>query len=196
MATPTGWIADTSDPVAPVFEVEGVRLLSLPRLRSTGDAAARMAMAIKLQYLDAAGVKREELSGGRVWMVKTEENRIHARTFVPFDSGVLMAVALVRKEGADRLGEIRRAFDTVVATEHELGVVAVRSSMSVVEEDRLEHCDELRDLDRLGQTSMRARVVRERRVLDQCRRGEANDRDRTRLRPTRELFHGIEPARS
>lgn len=115
VAIPSGWTVDSSSPDGPTFQIPGaeVRQLTINALALGGDAEARMAKAIRMQYDDAAGAERSELSGGRVWMVRRENVVDHARMFVPYDGGVVMGVAIVTHASADRLPAIKQAFETI-----------------------------------------------------------------------------------
>jgi hypothetical protein len=117
VAIPPSWQADTSSG-APQFTIPGAetRLLTFAAVMPNGDADARMAKAIDMQYDDddgKPGNQRVELSGGRVWIVRHELEVIHARMFVPFEGGVLMGVAMVTPEAAGHLPEIRTAFESI-----------------------------------------------------------------------------------
>ena len=111
---PSSWTVDTSSD-GPAFKISGadVKQLTFTAISLGGDEAARVAKAIKMQYDDAAGAERAELSGGRVWMSAPQGNNIHARIFVPSPDGVVMGFALVASASADRLPEVRRAFETL-----------------------------------------------------------------------------------
>lgn len=116
VAIPSSWTADTSDPEGPTFKIGGVevRRLTFAALSSLqGDASERMAKAIKLQFGDEASAERSDLPDGRVWMSGTLGTNLHARMFVPYEGGVLMGIALLGKASADRLPEIRTAFETI-----------------------------------------------------------------------------------
>lgn len=116
VAIPSSWTADTSDPDSPRFKISGaqVRQLTFVTLTSLrGDAKEQMATAIRLQFGDAAGVERQDLPDGRVWMSEDEGRSIHARMFVPYDGGVLMGFALLAKDSAGTLPEIRKVFETI-----------------------------------------------------------------------------------
>lgn len=107
---------DTSDPETPTFQIQGaqVRQLAFAALTSLrGDAAERMATAIKLQFGDGAGAERHDFPDGRVWMSGMKGTNLHARMFVPYEGGVLMGIALLGKDSGDRLPEIRSVFETI-----------------------------------------------------------------------------------
>jgi hypothetical protein len=121
VAIPSDWIEDASSPEGPEFQIPGVevRVLTINALLIRGDAEARMAKAIRMQYADGADAERRDLSGGRVWMVRREKVVDHARMFVPYDEGVVMGVAILTHASADRLPAIQQAFDTItVPTAH------------------------------------------------------------------------------
>ncbi len=114
--TPSTWTADTSDREKPTFTISGVqvRRVTVAALTSLrGDAKEQMATAIELQYGDAAGAKREDLPDGRVWMSEDDGRNLHARLFVPYEGGVIMAIALLPKDSAGKLPEIRSVFETI-----------------------------------------------------------------------------------
>lgn len=116
IAIPATWTVDTSDPDAPVFRIPGAQrhrltFAALTSLR--GDAKEQMATAIELQFGDGAGAKREDLPHGRVWVSEDEDRQVHARLFVPYDGGVLMALVLLEKDSADELPEVRKVFETI-----------------------------------------------------------------------------------
>jgi hypothetical protein len=116
VAIPSSWKADTSDPDAPTFKISGaqVRQLTFVTLTSLqGDAKEQLATAIRMQFGDAAGAERQDLPDGRVWMSEDEGRSIHARMFVPYDGGVLMGYALLAKDSAGTLPEIRKVFETI-----------------------------------------------------------------------------------
>lgn len=115
MAVPPAWGVD---PAGPAFTVPGVAggMVSLAALDLRGDAAERMQTAIAMQYGEgerAKDVQRTELSGGRVWVERTELRMVHARMFVPSPRGVVMGVALVPHAAAPRLPELRQVFETL-----------------------------------------------------------------------------------
>lgn len=116
VAIPANWTVDTSDPETPTFQIKGaqVRQLAFAALTSLrGDAAERMATAIKLQFGDGDGAERQDLPDGRVWMSGTKGTNLHARMFVPYEGGVLMGLALLGKDSGDKLPEIRSVFETI-----------------------------------------------------------------------------------
>lgn len=116
VAIPASWTADTSDPDAPTFKISGaqVRRLTFAALTSLrGDAKEQMATAIKLQFGDGAGAERQDLPDGRVWMSGSLGTNRHARMFVPYEGGVLMAIALLAKDSGGKLPEIRSVFETI-----------------------------------------------------------------------------------
>lgn len=115
MATPAGWTADVSDVGAPTFGIPNtdVRRMSIAALSLQGDADQRMKTAIGLQWEDTSKLERLDAAGGRIWMVDRGESSIHARMFVPFERGVVMGVAFVKPEGAGKLNEILKAFETI-----------------------------------------------------------------------------------
>lgn len=114
-AIPSSWTVDTSTGDGPTFKVSGadVKQLTFAAISLNGDNGARITKAIKMQYDDTTGAERVELSGGRVWMSAPQGNNIHARIFVPSPDGVVMGFALVSSASADRLPEIRSAFETL-----------------------------------------------------------------------------------
>ena len=116
IAIPATWTVDTSDPDAPMFRIPGAQrhwltFAALPWLR--GDAKEQMAKAIELQFGDGARAKREDLPHGRVWVSEDQDRQVHARLFVPYDGGVLMAIALLEKSSAEKLPEVRKIFETI-----------------------------------------------------------------------------------
>jgi hypothetical protein len=113
MAVPPTW---TADPDGRSFTVPGLEggHVALAVLDLKGDASQQMQSAIELQYGEGAtDAQRTELSNGRVWMERKEVRMVHARVFVPYDRGVVMAVALIPHAAAQRLPEIRQVFETL-----------------------------------------------------------------------------------
>lgn len=113
---PASWTVDTSDPETPEFKINGaqVRHMAFSALTSLrGDAKEQLATAIELQFGDGAGAEREDLPDGRVWMSGTAGTNLHARMFVPYEGGVLMAIALLAKGSGGKLPEIRSVFETI-----------------------------------------------------------------------------------
>ena len=116
LAVPAGWKPDTSSaaPDGPSWNAPGSRLLMLAAVSPGGDdAEVRMRKAIRMQYGDADGAERVELGGGRVWVVRTEGDNLHARMFVPYAHGVVMGVAMMAADARARLPDIRAAFETL-----------------------------------------------------------------------------------
>ncbi|MBK9035440.1 MAG: hypothetical protein IPL61_29985 [Myxococcales bacterium] len=116
LAVPAGWKADTSAaaPDGPSWTTPGARLLMLAAIApSGGDDEVRMRKAIRMQYDDGEGAERTELAGGRVWMVRTEGENLHARMFVPYERGVVMGVAMMAADASAQLPAIRAAFETL-----------------------------------------------------------------------------------
>lgn len=117
VAIPSSW-KDSGSPGNPMFSVPGVDggLVSLAALSPSGDTAERLAKAIRLQYeaAEAASARREELTGGRVWIEhRGDGGRVHARMFVPFDDGVVMGVAMLTDPDGTRLPAIRAVWETI-----------------------------------------------------------------------------------
>ena len=115
IAVPAGWTEASSSPEGPRFEIPGaeVRVLTVNALALRGDADARMAKAIRMQYDDGAGAERSDLAGGRVWMIRHDRAVDHARMFVPYDGGVIMAVAILAHASGGQLSAIKQAFETL-----------------------------------------------------------------------------------
>lgn len=67
-----------------------------------------------LQYGAAmSDVTRTPLDDDRVWAVREDENIVHARMFIPAPHGVVMAIAVVRREEGALLEGIAAVFRTV-----------------------------------------------------------------------------------
>ncbi|MEZ4398682.1 MAG: hypothetical protein R3B06_01590 [Kofleriaceae bacterium] len=117
LAIPAGWAEDAlSTPTQPSWKLAGALQLSLAAIAPRGDDdATRTAKAIKMQYGDAAGAERSDLSGGRVWMVVHEGDNLHARMFVPVGTAVVMGVAILGPDGASALPSIKQVFETIQA---------------------------------------------------------------------------------
>lgn len=115
VAVPADWTVDASDPEGPSFVIPDaeIRVLGITALMLKGDPDTRMARAIRMQYGDADGAERSALSGGRVWMVRREKAVDHARLFVPYRDGVVMAVAVLTHASAGRLPAIQQVFETL-----------------------------------------------------------------------------------
>ena len=116
LVVPADWEPDTSTaaPHGPSWKLRGARLLMLAAVSPGGDDdEARMRKAIRMQYGDADGAERRESSGGRVWVVRTEGDNLHARMFVPYARGVVMGVAMMEADARARLPDIRAAFETL-----------------------------------------------------------------------------------
>jgi hypothetical protein len=113
---PSNWKEDASNPRAPEFTIPGLddSMISLVALRVDADNADEaLRKAIALQYgADAKDVKREELAGGRVWMVRKENSYDHARVFAPFPGGVAMAFAMNEDPSGKSLAQVKAAFAT------------------------------------------------------------------------------------
>ncbi len=114
---PAAWTETLSARGAPSFAIPG-KTGAPPAITAIGidrpEAAARLEQAMELQYgAGTPGVTRTPLDGGRVWAVRKEESVVHARMFVPAPHGVVMAVAIVKHDEADRLAEIEAVYRTV-----------------------------------------------------------------------------------
>src|SRR5262245_14873405 len=113
LAVPSGWKENASNPSTVMFDVPGLAsgsLVSLTAIELTGTPAAQMTKAIDIQGLSDG--QRSDLSGGRVWIQKTQGAIAHGRVFAPYAGGVVMAVALIQN-GADRLPDLRKVFETL-----------------------------------------------------------------------------------
>lgn len=112
LSIPSGW-TDGRD--AGTFTVPGLgggSRVSLTALSLSGGTAERVEAAIDAQF-DEGEAERTDLGGGRAWVQQVERARVHARVFVPYDGGVVMGVAILRTDTADRLPEIRGVFETL-----------------------------------------------------------------------------------
>jgi len=78
------------------------------------DVRARLEAAMALQYGAAmSDVTRTPLDDDRVWAVREDESIVHARMFIPAPHGVVMAIAIVRREEVALLEGIAAVFRTV-----------------------------------------------------------------------------------
>jgi hypothetical protein len=117
VASPSNWTPDTSDADSPSFKVAGLEggdMVSITAISPrAADATERLAKAIRMQFEEGPNVKREDLSDGRAWVSEVNDRNAHGRIFVPTDDGVVMGVAMLSKERANQLPEIRKVFETI-----------------------------------------------------------------------------------
>ncbi len=114
ISIPSSWKENLSKPGSPKFTIPGQdSMMSLVAIRVDGDdGTAAVNKAIALQYGDGSGAQREDLPGGRVWVVRRENDYQHARVFAPFPGGVAMAFAMNEDPDAKGLPEVKAAFST------------------------------------------------------------------------------------
>lgn len=109
LAIPPSWTTDAADP--PSWKADGARL-SLAAVSPTGsDDATRITKAIAMQYADPSGATRTAYPDGRVFLSQPEGATLHARMFVPYPGGIVMAVALL--SDPSKLASVKAAFETL-----------------------------------------------------------------------------------
>ena len=122
---PASWKYETEKDGAPRFELPGGSSFMGPTIvfltPAGDDDAGRMKTTIGLQYddTDLAAAKREDVSGGRVWIAHTRDNGyVHARLFIPAPAqkGVVMCVAMLTAEEAKQLPAVRSMCESIAIT--------------------------------------------------------------------------------